>query len=144
GSVILVDIDHFKKINHKYGYRAGDVILSQVAKVIMEHAGPKDIIGRYGGEEFVWLMPETNQAKAKGIAEKMHAALTGFPLILPNNSPVKIAASIGVASFSAGRGAYVAPSLDKWIASADEALHQAMKGGGNKVVIYAPMEEAGG
>lgn len=140
GSMVIVDIDHFKRINHKYGYPAGDEVLKQVADILREHTRKSDIVGRYGGEEFVLLLPETNIAQARRLAEKLREMLATSTLTLPNSHPVRLTASIGVAGLVLSKSPGERQTLDGWFACADEAVHEATRNGGDQVAVHQSAE----
>ncbi|MGK5094144.1 diguanylate cyclase [Deltaproteobacteria bacterium TL4] len=122
-SGILMDIDHFKQVNDTYGHFAGDQVLIHLAKILRALCRKTDVVVRWGGEEFVILMPETNKENAKLFAERTRKTIEDdeFPEVK------KITASFGLACFED----YQLKFLEK----ADEALYQAKEGGRNQVVV---------
>ncbi|HEY9135187.1 MAG TPA: GGDEF domain-containing protein [Pseudomonadales bacterium] len=128
-SFIMIDLDHFKKINDSYGHQAGDFVLVEAAKILMHNARNYDEVGRYGGEEFAILLPNTSLNVAEKIAERIRESLAETQMEIDGNN-VKVTASLGVASY---------PDLDiksvnDLLKKADEALYVAKKSGRNKVV----------
>lgn len=131
-SCLLVDIDFFKKINDTYGHGQGDLVLEQVAETLKASVRQSDIVGRYGGEEFLILLPETNLEEAFLLAEKIRGAVE-----YSIKTPVQITASLGVGSCqcrgpeksSYNTSEVVAALLEQ----ADQALYRAKSGGRNRV-----------
>jgi diguanylate cyclase (GGDEF)-like protein len=129
-AVLLVDIDHFKKVNDQYGHLSGDDVLRHLAKVIASVLRSSDVLGRYGGEEFCVFLPNTTESDAIGLAERIRAAIETSPLKMNRNN-IKTTVSIGVAdSVSAG---YDFKGL---VATADSAMYGAKNGGRNRVMSY--------
>jgi two-component system, cell cycle response regulator len=130
-SIILADIDHFKNVNDSYGHQAGDVILKEFTKKISEISRSYDIIGRYGGEEFVVCLPETDLEKAMQIAERMRINIEGIKLKLSDKSHpvITITASFGVASCTLE----CYENIDAIIKTSDDALYRAKAKGRNRV-----------
>lgn len=129
-SFLITDIDHFKKVNDKYGHQAGDVVLKMVADQFKLFSRPYDFVGRYGGEEFVVGIPGADSMHVKGIAERMRKRLEQMDMLLPNGSgSIRITASFGVACLRLNSG----ENLDSLIRRADEALYKAKDGGRNCV-----------
>ena len=129
-TVILIDIDHFKKVNDKYGHLTGDDVLRHIAKVIAGILRSSDVFGRYGGEEFCAFLPNTTESDAIGLAERIRAGVEASPLKL-DRGPIKTTISIGVAD--SVRAGYDFKGL---IAAADGALYSAKNGGRNQVISY--------
>jgi polar amino acid transport system substrate-binding protein len=122
-SVIMLDIDHFKKINDEFGHIVGDSVLKKIAQVIKSSLRTNDFLGRWGGEEFLIICPSTNIDKAKMVAEKLRAALVNTPF-----TPLKkVTASFGVAEWE------VEESQDSLISRADSALYRSKNDGRNRV-----------
>ncbi|HNX76923.1 MAG TPA: diguanylate cyclase [Candidatus Rifleibacterium sp.] len=131
-SLLMCDIDHFKPINDNYGHQQGDAILKEVSKILRKNVRNTDIAARYGGEEFAIILPETTQADAKVVAERIRrdVAHFDFPSIMPGQPSVKCSISIGVAGFPLN-----ADNKDQLIQKADNALYKAKDSGRNKVVL---------
>ncbi len=129
-TVILIDIDHFKKVNDKYGHLTGDDVLRHIAKVVAGILRSSDVFGRYGGEEFCAFLPNTTESDAFGLAERIRAGVEASPLKL-DRGPIKTTISIGVAD--SVRAGYDFKGL---VAAADGALYSAKNGGRNQVVSY--------
>lgn len=129
-SIILIDIDHFKKINDTYGHSAGDEVLRLVGSLIANSIRKSDLAVRYGGEELMILLPNTPEQKAGGVAEYLRKKIADFP-VKHNDVEIYITASFGVAS---------GMSVDSTIRNADAALYRAKKGGRNRVELHSAGE----
>ncbi|HPS57891.1 MAG TPA: diguanylate cyclase [Spirochaetota bacterium] len=123
-SVLLVDIDHFKLVNDNHGHNIGDSVLRDVAAVLKENLREADSLGRWGGEEFLVVAPETSTEGARKIAEKLREAVAAHKFI----RDIKVTISVGVASLMA----------DEWeedmVRRADEAMYMAKNSGRNRIV----------
>ncbi|MEW6708968.1 MAG: diguanylate cyclase [Candidatus Riflebacteria bacterium] len=131
-SLLMCDIDHFKSINDNYGHQQGDSILKEISKILRKNVRNTDIAARYGGEEFAIILPETTQADAKVVAERIRRDVSQceFPSIIPGQPPLKCSISIGVAGFPLN-----ADSKDQLIQKADSSLYRAKDMGRNKVIL---------
>jgi diguanylate cyclase (GGDEF)-like protein len=129
---LLLDIDHFKQVNDTHGHAAGDEVLREAARRICDASRVSDTVGRYGGEEFVVLLPETTGEAAVGVADKLRAALSATP-VAAGLVDIPIHASIGVTAWSE---AMHGPS--DLYAAADEALYRAKDGGRDRTVLHVP------
>lgn len=125
-SLLLLDLDHFKKVNDSYGHEAGDRLLCAFAATAGETIRVGDLLARYGGEEFCVLLPDSNLAEAAKVAERLRAR---FDLVRIRVGDVVCGAtvSIGVAEFNAGE------TIDQCVARADRALYAAKRNGRNRV-----------
>lgn len=137
-SVLLLDIDHFKRINDTHGHQVGDVVLAELAQVIVNTVRTTDIVTRYGGEEIMVMAPSTPLKTAVNLAERLRKIIENTSLTVPGNLNRKLKAlhitvSVGVACF--GQNAH---DLDSLIQSADEALYRAKKKGRNCVISARP------
>ncbi|MBA4357493.1 MAG: GGDEF domain-containing protein, partial [Desulfovibrio sp.] len=119
------DIDHFKSINDRYGHQAGDNVLIAIAGVLTRTARETDVVGRFGGEEFLLVCPETEIQVVAALAERLRLefASTDFPLV------GQVTSSFGVAAFSQG------DSVKSLVQRADEALYRAKNNGRNCVEV---------
>ena len=138
--VLLLDIDHFKSVNDRYGHAAGDEALRVVAQVLRNSIRPGDTVGRYGGEEFAMLLPGTDLVSALAIAERVRANIAAIGVLHEDRS-FSLTTSIGVASVMPGEVA-----LDAALDRADRALYRAKSGGRNRVEVFdaaAPMDLPG-
>lgn len=129
-SLVMADIDHFKKINDTYGHQQGDLVLKAVAEAIRKQLREYDLAARFGGEEFALLLPETDLAQATQVAERVRAMVAGLRLAgeLQN---LRTSISLGVAT----RPHPEITNLNDLIRVADDALYAAKQAGRNRVVI---------
>lgn len=126
-SVLMLDIDHFKNINDTHGHLAGDCVLSALASMLQKRLRPNDKLGRYGGEEFCAILPETSLASAVHIAEDLRSLVASHPFVADENV-IEVTISVGVGALEAG----MEPTdLYK---RADEKLYVAKRSGRNRVV----------
>jgi len=128
--VILLDVDHFKQINDRFGHQTGDLVLRQVAQIVMDHVRPSDFVFRYGGEEFLIVLNETGLAQAHDVADRIRLALQDSRI----NAGVEaesltVTASLGIAEH---RGH---PDQKYLIKTADDALYAAKTKGRNCIVV---------
>lgn len=99
-SVIMIDIDHFKNFNDAHGHLKGDVVLRKVAQILERNLRKADLIARFGGEEFIVMLPEIDQAHAQKVAEKLRTAIESYPFQNGHTQPLgKITISLGLASY---------------------------------------------
>jgi diguanylate cyclase (GGDEF)-like protein len=126
-TLLLLDIDHFKQINDRFGHPAGDKLLQVVAQACQSNARNVDLPGRLGGEEFALLMPETSAIAARLAAERLRRAIADIPPAL-SGVPHQVTASFGIAALNAHDH-----SMDDLVARADAALYRAKNGGRNRV-----------
>ncbi|VVN57804.1 hypothetical protein PS687_02819 [Pseudomonas fluorescens] len=125
-SLAMLDLDHFKRINDGYGHLAGDKVLKIIANVLRKRLRPNDFIARFGGEEFVLLMPNSSLSDALGVGEVLRAAIEACPFHF-KGEPVTITVSMGVAQLQPGERSDLA------LKRADEALYRAKAAGRNQV-----------
>ena len=140
-SVLMLDLDHFKQINDSYGHPAGDEVLRFVGQMLKESCRVYDVPGRYGGEEFCIVLPETKvDGGTTTVAERIRSRLATTPLSLGENS-ITVTASIGIAGVDSVTedGVLSASTL---IDRADRALYAAKHHGRNRVELWAPAERA--
>jgi diguanylate cyclase (GGDEF)-like protein len=130
-SLLLADIDHFKKFNDAYGHQTGDFLLKEFSRVTKEVIREYDLIARYGGEEFVFVLPETESAEAMVVAEKLRKIVEDYPFDDGTNA-YHVTISIGVASARPAVGDF---KKDDLIGLADAALYEAKNSGRNKVAL---------
>ena len=133
-SIIIFDIDYFKKVNDAHGHAVGDDVLCKLTSDCLDNLRENDIFARYGGEEFVILLPETNEKQAKQMAERIRKGCAETPLDI-GVATVNITISLGVSSLN---GKEVA--LDQLLLRADKALYQAKEGGRNRVSVWESRE----
>lgn len=127
-AVLLLDIDHFKSINDRHGHQMGDQVLQQVVQAVRTPLRKTDLLGRYGGEEFVILLPVTDAETALALGERVRAAVQDMPLVQPGGA--RTTTSVGVSCVRAGD-----ESFDALILRADQALYRAKTAGRNRVVM---------
>lgn len=127
-SIILFDIDHFKAVNDSFGHLIGDQVLETLAAYCRSNLRSFDTIGRFGGEEFIILLPETNLRRAAQIAERLRRQALAIHIPTEQGSP-SITISLGVAAIKPGQSA----SLDELVSTADQALYRAKEEGRNQV-----------
>ncbi len=135
-SVVMIDIDFFKSINDTYGHEAGDKALIKVAAVITESARTADIIARFGGEEFVAVLPQTEAESATVFAERTRAALEQEKFVI-DGKEINLTMSLGVAGISAAGGITDPETMMK---AADKALYDAKNSGRNRYVCAPDIE----
>jgi diguanylate cyclase (GGDEF)-like protein len=126
-TIAMADLDHFKAINDRHGHLAGDALLRRVAQVLAEGLRGTDWIGRYGGEEFLLVLPETDLAGGVAVAEKVRSLVQGTWVTMEDGEPFRATLSIGLASLA---GMLTGRDL---IAAADRSLYAAKDGGRNRV-----------
>lgn len=134
-SLIMLDIDHFKDINDHHGHGTGDIILQQIAGILNDASRQIDIAGRYGGEEFVILLPDTDTAGAMLVAERLRNTVAQHHFIDtsgPTKQTIHSTISIGVADSSQ------ANNFSEWIRAADMALYTAKRNGRNRSICFQP------
>jgi diguanylate cyclase (GGDEF)-like protein len=135
-AVAMIDIDHFKQVNDTHGHLAGDAVLATLSATLRALLREYDIIGRFGGEEFAILLPQTDMVKAEQITERLRAKLAEITVTTGTGAgaeaPLQVTVSIGVATLQAARR-----DLDELIAAADAALYRAKAQGRNQVCLSA-------
>jgi diguanylate cyclase (GGDEF)-like protein len=129
-SIVMADLDHFKQVNDTYGHIVGDAILHEAARRMKASVRAYDSIGRYGGEEFLFILPGCNGSDASGQAQRLQKCITEDPVDLPRFS-ISFTLSLGVVSTSTPR----VEDVDRLIQAADEALYEAKAQGRNRVVL---------
>jgi len=127
-AAIMMDVDHFKRINDSYGHAVGDDVIRAVAARLRDAARDSDVLGRYGGEEFVLVTPETG-ASAAMLAERLREVISGTP-VLTAAGPLAVTISVGMAHVDSGD-----QDLGPLLARADAALYEAKQTGRNRVVV---------
>lgn len=126
--VIVADVDHFKMINDKHGHLAGDGVLQSVAKVLQGGVRSMDHVARWGGEEFLVVLPSTDMAEARLVAERLRACVAA-QVCHSAKGPIPVTMTLGVADLHAGE------SAEQLISRADQALYQGKQSGRNQVVV---------
>lgn len=130
-SMILFDIDHFKKVNDTYGHQAGDYVLQEVARVVKKNIRRADVIARYGGEEFVIGLPETPLEKAQFAAERIRKAVEKQEFVF-EGTKIPVTISVGVANYQN----HPEELMDTFVKDADKALYDSKESGRNRVTVY--------
>lgn len=138
-SLLMLDLDDFKKVNDSFGHAAGDEVLKSVGQVLRESCRVYDVPGRYGGEEFCIVLPETLLGNTKNVAERIRTRLAQTQLAVGGNS-ISVTASIGVAGLdSVSNEGIVSPA--SLIERADRALYAAKHHGRNRVELWIPEQQ---
>jgi len=134
-SFCLMDVDHFKSINDVHGHAAGDQVLAAIGALLKRELRVPDVPARWGGEEFVVLLRQTDLGGARVVAERIRAAVEALSLSAPNGKPIPVTVSIGVTAYGAG------DSEEAFIDRADRAMYRAKNDGRNRVEAAAPAEK---
>ena len=129
-SLLMIDIDYFKSINDTYGHLFGDIVLKGVASTIKNSCRDTDIVSRYGGEEFVVILPHTSLESAQQVSEKLLKNISS-ETYSKNEISISITVSIGISCFHEGIN-----SFEELLTESDNAMYQAKNGGRNKVCTY--------
>jgi diguanylate cyclase (GGDEF)-like protein len=129
-SLIMFDIDHFKKFNDTYGHLQGDVIIKEIARVLRHSVRNIDLTARYGGEEFAVILPEVDIRGAAVVAERVRSSVEGY-LFPGEEGPLRVTVSLGVAEFKPER----MRTASQIIGEADRALYQSKEMGRNRVTL---------
>ena len=127
---MMLDLDHFKKLNDTYGHAAGDKALQRFTTLCCNALRTVDIFGRWGGEEFVTLLPETDAEGAVIIAERLRK-LVSQSIFVYNEQKISFTASIGIAQYRSGEVTVEGP-----LSRADSAVYDAKKAGRNRISVY--------
>ena len=133
-SVAMIDLDHFKEINDRHGHPMGDVILRKVARAIAESVRTTDALGRYGGEEFLLVLPETPLETALRVSKGLREKIESLRVETENGVAVRVTISIGLASAECAPTGE-APSLEDLVGAADRSLYAAKNAGRNRVAF---------
>lgn len=135
---MMLDVDHFKGVNDSFGHAAGDAVLRELAQRVDAEVRSSDVAARFGGEEFVILLPRTTSAEGRHVAERVREAVAAAPFDVPAGGQVGVTVSIGIAEFRPGAGRSDMKSLgEALIARADAALYDAKAAGRDRVVVEA-------
>jgi diguanylate cyclase (GGDEF)-like protein len=140
-SVMMADLDHFKRVNDEYGHPAGDAVLRGVSDTLRASLRVSDVAGRYGGEEILVILPQTEGDGARQLAERWRQAVREATFASPDGRDVRVTVSIGVASLDASHG-----STEELVSAADAALYRAKNEGRDRVEVAdaAPAGAKGG
>ena len=129
--MLMIDIDHFKSVNDRYGHAVGDEAIKFVALACKQDLRGSDMVGRLGGEEFALLLPETDRASAVIVAERIRERVAA-QFLFAHKIQFRITISVGVAEASASMS-----GVDALLRSADLALYQAKDEGRNRVILWS-------
>jgi diguanylate cyclase (GGDEF)-like protein len=131
-SVLLVDLDHFKTINDRFGHTIGDKVLATFGKAVTQIIRKSDVVGRLGGEEFAFLLPNTSQYQAWEFSERLHEEINNT-LFDPGECAIQVTMSIGIVTLPTGAGVN---DIEKLLSMADKAMYHAKKNGRDQSAIY--------
>lgn len=132
-TLLLLDLDHFKKVNDTYGHPAGDIILRDLSKRLKHRMRSTDWVCRYGGEEMMVILTETDISVAEKIAEDLRILIEQEPFDIGNGQSISITVSIGLATYPVH-----AQEVQMLVSDVDKALYKAKESGRNRVCIYQP------
>lgn len=136
-AVLMLDLDAFKEVNDGHGHLVGDAVLRSVARALAERLRSTDLLGRYGGDELLVILPETGDEAARRVAEELRRTVARTRVPGADGEPVRITASIGGTVAEGAEGSPVAGGRDL-LTAADAALYQAKREGRDRVVFMAP------
>lgn len=123
--VVMIDIDHFKRVNDTWGHPVGDRVLAVSARQLMKQLRPYDKLFRYGGEEFLLSLPDTDMATGHALAERLRESVARLPIPMDGHAPIHITMSFGIARMEPGL------AVEQAIAHADKAMYEAKRDGRN-------------
>lgn len=129
-SMLILDIDHFKQVNDRFGHQAGDFVLTQLAELADQSIRSTDLLGRYGGEEFIMILPEAGLGNARAVAERLRKKVEDHKFVFDQET-IRITISIGVSSLDNPDMAF-----DDLISRADRSLYAAKDAGRNQVADF--------
>jgi len=132
-SVLMFDIDGFKQINDKFGHAVGDQVLQSLAQVVCAQLRTVDMMGRYGGDEFIILLPQTDEKKAQTLGKRIHASVASIRM-KTKKGPISLSISLGIAQTI--HHAAKPDSLEDLLLRADQALYAAKQAGRNRTVAF--------
>lgn len=133
--LLMIDIDHFKRVNDEYGHLIGDQALRHVATLLRSNLRSTDLCARYGGEEIIILMPGSELVQAGQVAERLREGIANAPLFLPDGRQVPLKVSGGLAQWQTGS------TLEDLVRSADLALYEAKDSGRNRITVSLLIQE---
>jgi diguanylate cyclase (GGDEF)-like protein len=134
-SLLMLDLDGFKDCNDTRGHLFGDKVLKDVADTLQKAVRSMDILARYGGDEFIVILPETRESVAIDIAERLRTSLLRFPLRVPETAapgPCALTASVGIACFPEH-----GDTVEALLENVDKALYRAKNKGKNRVEVFS-------
>jgi diguanylate cyclase (GGDEF)-like protein len=129
-TVAMADLDHFKKVNDTYGHLAGDKVLQQIAHLFIHRVREEDAVCRYGGEEFLLLLPRTKKEEAIKFLEDIRRRIEQAALDIGNEKTISITTSIGIAEWEPGL------SFEEVVRHSDKALYRAKNAGRNQIIMW--------
>lgn len=129
-----VRLDHFKRVNGTHGHRVGGRVLASIGRIVLDMKRLSDAFGRYGGEEFVLVLPETPLDACALVAERLRERVAASPLTV-DGTPIPVTLSLGVASARS-----TTPSLEELVQEVDDRLYEAKQGGRNRVAPVLPVD----
>lgn len=129
-ALIFMDLDDFKRVNDQFGHQFGNAILAEIGGMLKVSARASDLVGRMGGDEFLVILPNTNQDEAQIVAERMRERIESHKFKLDSRDIDFVRVSMGVSSFPTG-----AMDKEALVAGADQAMYRAKQAGGNRVCI---------
>lgn len=130
-TLLMCDIDHFKRVNDTYGHAAGDVVIQAIADAVRNNLRATDIAGRYGGEEYAVLLVDTPLAQAAVLAERLRTSVEAMSIAY-NGQQLKVTLSLGLAEYHSGMAEH-----RQWIEAADKGLYQSKANGRNQLTCYS-------
>jgi diguanylate cyclase (GGDEF)-like protein len=133
---VLLDLDHFKEINDRYGHGVGDEVLAAVGVALRSTVRESDFVGRYGGEEFIMLLPDADRETTLQVAERVRSAIADIDILGGDSA---VTASFGVAVFPEH-----APDAARLVRNADRAMYRAKANGRNRVEMFTLDADIGG
>src|SRR5918992_2519865 len=135
-SVAFIDIDRFKPINDSFGHNSGDAVLRQIAGLISDNVRASDMFGRYGGEEFMLILPETAPEEAAVLAEKLRALVAQQPMLIAGKQTLQVTISAGIAGDIGSQ-----LQVDALVDQADAAMYAAKSLGRDRIYVYRHVDE---
>ena len=132
-ALLMVDIDFFKRVNDTHGHLSGDKVLKTMASTVAQRTRVQDVLGRFGGEEFLVILPNTTVQGASQLAETLRESVAATPFQAVSGEPISITVSIGLCALSQ----LTDPQCDDLIGAADQALYRAKAAGRNRVDVFA-------
>ena len=131
-SILMIDADHFKRVNDTYGHKTGDKVLIELSSTTEKSLRQDDIVARYGGEEFVVFLPALSAEEAKIVADRLRETIAKIVVYSDQNDEVRFTVSIGISSSA------ISDNIDTLIKTSDEALYRAKENGRNRCEIFTP------
>ena len=133
-ALMMLDIDHFKHVNDTYGHATGDEVLIGVAKLVQKNMRESDLAARFGGEEFIAFLPETEELGAEVVAERIRQEIESTEFIDASDDSVKVKVTISIGLYLHKEGE--TGDISDFMKLADIALYEAKESGRNKVIVY--------